>query len=106
MPLRALVEAVDLELEAVVAQLEQQLLEQPGSRVREAPAAKVGVDGQPAEIGDPAASVRDLETHHPGGAPLALLADLDHEAAEVLRLGLRPLDLGEQARAAARADDG
>jgi hypothetical protein len=47
------------------------------------------VHGEPAEIGDPAASVRDLEAQR--SRPLAV--HLDHEAAELLRLGLRPLDL-------------
>ena len=105
MGLRALVEAVDLELEPVVSELEQELLELARRPVRDAPAAKGRVDREAAEIRDPAAPVGDLEAHHAGRAPFAVVEHLDHEAAVLLRLGLRALDLGEQLVAAARADD-
>ena len=55
----ALVEAVDLELEAVEAELAEQVaLEEPRSLVGEPAAAEVGVDREPAEPRDPAALVR------------------------------------------------
>ena len=50
------------------------------------------MDGEPAELRDPAALVRDGEAHDAG----ARAVDLDDEAAEVLRLALGALDLLEQ----------
>ena len=53
MPHRPLVEAVDLELEPVEAELlEEVALEQPRRVVRQLPAAVVGMDSEAAELGD------------------------------------------------------
>ena len=53
MPHRPLVEAVDLELEPVEAELlEEVALEEPGRFVRQLPAAEVGIDCEAAELGD------------------------------------------------------
>jgi hypothetical protein len=83
MGLRALVEAVDLELEPVVAEVEDQVpLEQPRGLVGETTAAEVRMHRERAEVRDPAALVGDLEAHQPGRLPV----ELDHEAAELLRL--------------------
>ena len=57
---------------------------------------------QVAEICDPRAAVRELEAHQPGAPPLSVVLDLDHEAAELTGLLLRPLDLFEEAAAVAR----
>src|SRR5207248_5942603 len=79
-----LVEAVDLELEAVEAELEQEVaLEDPRGVVGEAAAAEVGMNREVAEICDPRAAVRELEAHQPGAPPLSVVLDLDHEAAEL-----------------------
>src|SRR5439155_17519765 len=97
MALRPLVEAVDLELEAVEAELQEQVaLKQPGGVVGETAAAKVRMDRQISEVGDPRATVGDLEAHRASRAPLAVPLDLDHEASEFVRFGLRPLDLLQQ----------
>jgi hypothetical protein len=91
---RPLVERVDLELEPVVAELvEQMTLQQPRSIVCDAAAAKCRMDGQALELRDLGAAVLYLEPHRPG----ALAVGFDHEAAELLRLRLRALDLAEQA---------
>jgi hypothetical protein len=88
--LRALVEAVDLELQPVEAEVADQVaLERASGDVRDPVSTEVGVDGEPAEVGDPAADVGALEAHRPG----ALAVDLDDEDAERLRLSLRALDL-------------
>ena len=59
MPLGTLVEAVDLELEPVQAALEDQVsLQQAGGLVGEPAAAEARVDGEAADVGDPAAAVR------------------------------------------------
>src|SRR6266536_1052917 len=90
----SLVEAVDLELEPVVAQLEEEVaLEEARRPVREPPATEVGVDRQRAEVRDPAAAVGEVEAHQPRTVPVAAVLDLDHEAAELLRLRLVGLDL-------------
>ena len=60
------------------------------------------MDREPAELGDPAALVLDAEAHHAG----RLAVDLDHEAAEVLRLALRARDLLEQLLARGRTAGG
>src|SRR5919197_1480043 len=83
--LRALVEAVDLELQPVVAEVVDQVpLEEARRLVGEAPAAEVGMHRERAEVGDPASAVRDLEAHQARALPV----ELDHEAAELLRLPL------------------
>src|ERR671925_2098821 len=67
---RPVVEAVALELEAVEAEIEQQVaLEEPGRVVGEPAAAEVAVDRQPAEARNPASPVRERELHHPGARP-------------------------------------
>src|SRR5206468_831628 len=58
--------------------------------------------GERAEVRDAAAAVRDFEPHQAGGLPV----DLDHEAAELLRAGLRALDLSGEPFLVARPDDG
>src|SRR6266542_1474333 len=94
----SLVEAVDLELEPVVAQLEEEVaLEEARRPVREPPATEVGVDRQRAAVGE-------VEAHQPRTVPVAAVLDLDHEAAELLRLRLGALDLGREALAVARPD--
>jgi hypothetical protein len=60
------------------------------------------MDGQPAKRRDAAALVLDAEAHD----PCALAVDLDHEAAELLRLTLRPFDLREQLLARRRPPRG
>src|SRR6266511_1636835 len=103
----SLVEAVDLELEPVVAQVEEEVaLEEARRPVREPPAAEVGVDRQRAEVRDPAATVGDLEAHRAGAPPFALLLHLDQEAPELLRLRLRAVDLLQEPLSVARPDHG
>src|SRR5919197_1009630 len=79
-------------------------LEETRRPVGQPPAAKVGMNRERAEVRDPAAPVRDLESHHPGAAPLAATVDLDEKAAKLLRLRLRALDLGQEPLAVARPD--
>jgi hypothetical protein len=87
--LRPLVEAVDLELEAVEAELEEQIpLKQLRRVVGEAAAAEVRMDGEVSEVGDPRAPVGELEAHRAGAAPLAVILDLDDETPELFRLRL------------------
>ena len=63
---RALVEAVDLELEAMEPQVgDQMALEESRRLVRDLAAAEVGVHGKTAEVGDPASLVHALELHRP-----------------------------------------
>src|ERR687897_644824 len=89
---RALVEAVDLELEAVEPELEDQVpLQEPCGVVGDAPAAEVRVDGDAAELRDPATSILLREAHH----ARALAVDLDHEPPVLVGLALRALDLFE-----------
>ena len=58
---RPLVEAVDLQLEPVVAAFaDQVVLEQAGGVVGEPAAAEVGMDRDPADVRDPAPDVRPL----------------------------------------------
>src|SRR5215211_1070655 len=97
----ALVEAVDLHLQAVVAEVEQQVaLELTRGLVGDPAAAEVGVDGKAAEVRDSAAPVCHLEAHRTG----ALAVDLDHEPPEILELGERALDLGSNAVGVAHAN--
>ena len=99
---RALVEPVDLELEPVEAEpLEEVPDEQQRRLVRETAPAVVGVDGEPAEVRDPAAPVRAVEAHRP--RPQSV--DLDHEAAARVRVGLALTDLCEELLGRAGADD-
>src|SRR5207248_1884545 len=74
--------------------------------VGEPAAAEVGMDREAAEARDPAAAVLDVELHAPGEAPPVAVCDLDHEAAEVLRLGKRALDLRGDRLVVARAASG
>jgi hypothetical protein len=86
---RPLVELVDLELEAVVAEVEEDVtLELTGRVVGDPAAAEVRVDGEPAEVCDPAAPVDLLELDHAGELPVLL----DHEDAELGRLTQGALD--------------
>ena len=73
-----LVEAVDLELEPVEAELvEEMSLEEPRGLVRDLPAAEVRVDGEATEVGDPVRPPR-LEAHDAG----TVAVHLDHEHPE------------------------
>ena len=60
------------------------------------------MDGEAAEVRDPAADVRALEAHRPG----ALAVDLDQEDAERVRVGLRARDLREDLVATLRSHGG
>jgi hypothetical protein len=53
------------------------------------------VDCQPTKVRDAAATVGDLEPKDAGRSPAVVDRYLDHEAAEILGLGERPLDVGE-----------
>ena len=100
-PQRALVEAVDLELDAVVVEVEDKMAdEQPGGRVGEAAPAERGVEHDPVEVGDAAAAIGDLERQD-SGAPVV---HLDDEAAVVAGLQLRAAHLLEQLVGLARGD--
>ena len=97
--LRALVEAVDLELQAVEAEVEDQVaLEEPRGLVGHAAAAEVGCTASEPRF---AIRLRRLATSKPI-SPAGCAVDLDHEATVLLRLGLRALDLG-RARPRGRA---
>ena len=99
---RPLVEAVDLELEPVVVEIEDQVpLDQLRRRVSQPPAAEVRVNGKPLEERDAAPAVADLESERPRRAPLATFFDLDQEAAELLRLRKRAVDLVQEISATA-----
>src|SRR5690242_19271742 len=103
MALCAVVEAVDLELQPVVAEVVDQVpLEEARRLVGDLPPAEIRVHRQRAEVRDSAAAVADLEAHQAGG----LAVDLDHEAAELPGLGLRPFDLGGEPFAVARPPHG
>src|SRR5579862_2501160 len=81
--LGALVEGVDLELEpAKVELVEQKSLEDPRRFVRDATASEARVHGDALDPGDPVALARDAEAERAG----SLTVDLDHEAAERVRL--------------------
>src|SRR6266508_2294387 len=102
---RALIEAIDLELQPVIAEVEEEVaLKDPRSVVGKAPPAKGRMDGEPAEVRDPAAAVREVETHDARSAPLAVLFDLDHESPALLWLFARALDLLEHRIPLTRAD--
>src|SRR5438270_2642099 len=86
---RPLVEAVDLELQAVVVEVEEEVpVEHPRRLVRQTPPPEVRVHREPVEVRDPAAAVRHLERHAPGELPACPrpLGDLDHEASIVVGL--------------------
>src|SRR5262249_38944813 len=53
----------------------------------------VGVHRETTEVCDAVALVREVERHRAGAPPVAVLLDLDHEAAGLLGLGERALDL-------------
>ena len=77
-PLCTLVEAVDLELDPVKAKLSDQIvLQEPGGVVGEPAAAEVGMDGEAAHVGDPAAAVTEAPAHRACG----LAVELDGEEA-------------------------
>jgi hypothetical protein len=100
---RALVEPVDLHLNAVIAEVvEEVALKEPRRRVGDLGTAKVGMDGQAAQVGDPAASVAALEAHR----ACALAVDLDEEDAERFGVGAGPADLFENLVAPLRAHCG
>ena len=100
MPLRPLVEAVDLELDPVEpALVDQVALEEAGGGVGEPAAAEGRVDGEAADVDDRAAPVRQLPYHR--ARPLPVELD-DHHAARVPIL----LDLGGDAVAVVGAGRG
>src|SRR5581483_5755647 len=89
--LRALVEAVDLELEPVVAEHAEQLVAQEPRRLGgDASAAVTRVDGEAGELRDPAASVHGRELDNAD----ALTGALDDEEAELSRLAQRAQPAG------------
>src|ERR687884_1680624 len=78
---RPLVEAVDLELQPVVVEVEEEVpVEHARGLVRNPPAAEVRVHRKPAQVRDPAPTVLHLELHGPGALPARPVVDLDHEA--------------------------
>src|SRR3954468_17203967 len=93
---RTLVEGVDLELEPLVAEIEEHVpLELTCRFVGDATPSESRLDRQTFEPRDLRAAVCDLEAHR----PRSLAVRLDHEPAEILRLGVGALDLAEQALA-------
>ena len=87
----------------MVAEVEENVtLELAGRIVGDPAAAEVRVDGEPAEVRDPAAPVALLELHHPGELPVLL----DHEDAELGRLTHGALDPLERRLAPFRPDGG
>src|ERR671939_1924633 len=67
---RPLVEAVDLELQPVVVEVEEEVpVEHPRRLVGHPPPAEVRMHREPVEMRDPAAAVRHLERHAPGEPP-------------------------------------
>src|SRR5581483_4402803 len=101
---RPLVEAVALELEPVVAEdVEELPLEEPSGLVGQPAAAEIRVDRQPLALRDARVTAGDMEAERPCAAPRPVLLDLDHEASEVPRLGVRALDRGENGVAIARS---
>jgi hypothetical protein len=94
---RPLVEAVDPDLEPVIAKLTEEHSRQLANRRRaQLAAAEVGMNREPDEVSDAAAPVRPLEADRPRHSPLLLERDLDQKPAEGFGLGQRALDLGEQ----------
>src|ERR1041384_1563274 len=93
---RALVDAVAGELEAVIAELvEEVALQEARCVVRDPPAAKRRMHGEATEVGDAMQLAPLLEAHDAG--PLAV--DLDHETSKSVRLGQRAFHLGCDSRA-------
>ena len=82
--------------------VEEMALEEPRRLVRDLPAAEVGMDRQPAEVGDAVPPAAAREAHRAG--PLAV--DLDHEHAEHVRLGHVALDVVRQRFAVVRPAGG
>src|ERR671929_1798334 len=67
---RPLVEAVDLELQPVVVEVEEEVpVEHARGLVGEPPPAELRMHREPEQMGDPAAPVRHLERHAPGALP-------------------------------------
>src|SRR5207302_996420 len=97
---RARVEAVDLELEAVVAEVvHQMLLEASRSVICDPAAAERRVHSEALEVRNPRTAVRELEAEPAGTLPI----DLDHEPAVVVRLALRARHfLGDSVRVLGR----
>ena len=92
MALGALVEAVDLELEPVEAELEdQEALEEARGLVGDPAPAEPRVDREPAETRDPASFVRSL----PGAHARRLTVDFDQHHAARAGLFLEALEIGE-----------
>src|ERR687885_973961 len=92
---RPLVEAVDLELQPVVVEVEEEVPVEHARRLVGHPtAAVIRMHGEPVEVRDPAAAVRHLERHAAGEPPAVAgpVVDLDHKASVVVRLPQRPLD--------------
>ena len=89
---RALVEAVDLQLDAMEAEIDEQMpLEEPRRVDADATSAKARVDREAAGLDDSVALVDAVECDAAGG----LSVDLDHEPAERVGLALGALDLGD-----------
>ena len=85
---RSLVEAVDLQLDPVVAALaDQVVLEQARGVVGEVSTAEVRMDRDPADVRDPAADVPPLPEQRTG----AVAVQLDDEQAALLRVALELL---------------
>src|SRR5262249_53086833 len=97
----ALVEAVDLHLESMEAEiLEQVTLELACRLVAELLPAEVRVDRETATLGDLAGATGAVEPQSPGRRPV----DLDDELPGLPRLLLRALDRGDDPLAVLRAD--
>jgi hypothetical protein len=78
-----LVEAVDLDLNSVVVEVEDEMTnEQPGRGGRKPSAAVGWLEHDRVEVGDAAPAVGDVECHRACGLP----TDLDHESS--VKLGL------------------
>lgn len=91
MPLRPLVEPVDLELETVVAEIPNEMALQHARRlVGYAVPAVVRMDCQALEMSDPRTAVLHLEPHHAGTGTV----HLDDEPAVRRGISLRSCDLG------------
>ncbi len=89
-PLRPIVEPVDLELEPVVAEIQNEMpLQEARGLVGHALPTEVRMDGQALEVSDPRTAVLLLEAQH----TCAGAVQLDDEAAVRRRLTLRSLDL-------------
>src|SRR5581483_10066978 len=81
-------------------------LDQSGRCVAEPAAAEVGVNSEPLEERDAAAPVADLETERARRLPAAVLLYLDQEAAELLGMRQRAVDLVQQVGAVTRSRPG